>query len=78
MTPIPARLLDYYDALLAGELPAGSSLAEDTFEAPKFDSGGALLLDKKAEDKEIYLWAIDRLRRQIIGMGAKPVVALPE
>jgi len=30
------------------------------------------------EDKEVYLWAIDRLRKQIIELGAKPDISLPE
>ena len=76
-----ARLLDYFDALLSGDIApnlSGLSDADEAPEGPKFDAAGTLLMNRKDEDREMFLWAIDRLRRQIISLGAKPVVALPD
>ena len=76
-----ARLLDYFDALLSGDLApnlSGLSDSDEGLEGPKFDAAGTLLMNRKDEDREMFLWAIDRLRRQIISLGAKPVVALPD
>jgi len=66
-----ARLLDYFDQSLAGALPARADQARQALPSLQ-------LRPYAEEDKEVYLWAVDRLRKQLIELGAKPAVTLPE
>jgi len=68
-----ARLLDYFDQSLAETLPAWSQEGKE-----RQSMSPLQLKPPDEEDKEVYLWAIDRLRKQIIELGAKPDISLPE
>ena len=70
-----ARLLDYFDFLLANTGSSQGRLSGSTVPPTKGHQRVSLARDQG--DKEVYLWAIDRLRKQIMGLGATPLVHLP-
>ena len=52
-----------------GLSPSGRPLSEQ-LQAP-------VSLKRDQADKAVYLWAIDRLSRQVVGLGATPAVHMP-
>lgn len=83
-----ARLLDYYDAILSGDAAhlkalvaaggsgGGSSGAAGGSRGGR-DSKLPAVLTREEGNHEVYLWAVDRLRRQVQDLGATPAVYLP-
>jgi hypothetical protein len=90
-----ARLLDYYDALLAEDANAVKRLGDGSTDSDGSDRHGGdgagrsdgstqqavVVLGRHRDGDQggvgAYLWAIDRLRQQVIALGGKPLIDLP-
>ena len=76
-----ARLLDYFDDLISIDYPGhseGQSAHDAALSSASTSTGALASFTRHEKDLEVYLWAIDRLRKQVLSLGATPVVELPD